>query len=360
MTLKLAENIRAFRKQRSLTQEQLAEVLGVTVGAVYKWESGQSVPELRLLVEIADFFDTSVDVLLGYEMKDNRLKATATRLKEYRHSKDLSGLSEAEKALKKYPNTFEIVYNSAVLYKVFGTETQDSKLLERALELFQSALLLLSQNTDPEINELTLHGSIARIHLALGERDRAVELLKQYNAGGIYDHIIGLSLAADCGRPGEAATFLEPALLKNITAIIHIIVCYVNVFCDRGDYSSAQDILLWGIGILAGLREADRPNFLDRISCTFYVCLAYAYGKSGDSSAACRVLRDAKELARQFDAAPNYETNAVRFVTHGEEASAHDDLGPTAADGIQKTIASFADETLSALWKGINENEQKK
>ncbi|MDE5746393.1 MAG: helix-turn-helix domain-containing protein, partial [Acetatifactor sp.] len=37
MDLKLAENIRAFRKQRSLTQEQLAEVLGVTVGAVYKW-----------------------------------------------------------------------------------------------------------------------------------------------------------------------------------------------------------------------------------------------------------------------------------------------------------------------------------
>ena len=36
MTNKLAENIRAFRKARSLTQEQLAEVLGVTTGAVYK------------------------------------------------------------------------------------------------------------------------------------------------------------------------------------------------------------------------------------------------------------------------------------------------------------------------------------
>ena len=39
MTNKLAENIRAFRKQRLLTQEQLAEVLGVTTGAVYKWEA---------------------------------------------------------------------------------------------------------------------------------------------------------------------------------------------------------------------------------------------------------------------------------------------------------------------------------
>ena len=38
METRLAENIRAFRKQRGLTQEQLAEVLGVTVGAVHKWE----------------------------------------------------------------------------------------------------------------------------------------------------------------------------------------------------------------------------------------------------------------------------------------------------------------------------------
>lgn len=44
MEIKLAESIRTFRKERSLTltQEQLAEVLGVTVGAVYKWEAGVS------------------------------------------------------------------------------------------------------------------------------------------------------------------------------------------------------------------------------------------------------------------------------------------------------------------------------
>ena len=62
MKLTLSENIRSFRKERKMTQEQLATVLGVTVGAVYKWESGLSVPELDLIVEMADFFDTSVDV----------------------------------------------------------------------------------------------------------------------------------------------------------------------------------------------------------------------------------------------------------------------------------------------------------
>ena len=56
MEIRLAESIRAFRKARGLTQEQLAEVMGVTVGAVYKWEAKLSQPELQMIVELVDFF----------------------------------------------------------------------------------------------------------------------------------------------------------------------------------------------------------------------------------------------------------------------------------------------------------------
>ena len=129
MEMKLAENIRAFRKERKLTQEQLAEVLGVTTGAVHKWEARLSVPDLELIVEMADFFDTSVDVLLGYDLKDNRLDSTVQRLREYRRKKDPEGLAEAEKALKKYPHSFRIVHECAILYgsgRVNATETAAS------------------------------------------------------------------------------------------------------------------------------------------------------------------------------------------------------------------------------------------
>ena len=55
-----------------------------------------SVPDLSLIVEMADFFDTSVDVLLGYEMRDNHQEAAVARLKQYLHDKDGEGISEAE------------------------------------------------------------------------------------------------------------------------------------------------------------------------------------------------------------------------------------------------------------------------
>ena len=86
-------------------------------------------------MELADLFDTSVDVLLGYEMKDNRRQTAAERLQRCRVEKDRTGLTEAEKALQKYPNDFAIVDRSAALYRVFGIVEADEALLRRALAL---------------------------------------------------------------------------------------------------------------------------------------------------------------------------------------------------------------------------------
>ncbi len=48
------------------------------------WETKLSIPELELIIQRADFFDTSVDVLLGYEVKDNRPEATEVGVSPFR------------------------------------------------------------------------------------------------------------------------------------------------------------------------------------------------------------------------------------------------------------------------------------
>lgn len=64
-TLKIHEQIAFLRKQKGLTQEQLATALGVTNQSVSKWESGQCCPDIQLLPAIAELFEVSVDELLG-------------------------------------------------------------------------------------------------------------------------------------------------------------------------------------------------------------------------------------------------------------------------------------------------------
>ncbi len=357
MEMKLAENIRSFRKGRKLTQEQLAEVLGVTPGAVYKWEAGLSIPELTLIMEMADFFDASVDVLLGYTVKDNRLEATVKRLQEYRRSKDRDGLAEAEKALGKYPHSFPIVNASAALYRAFGVESGDKVLFRRALELLERSRLLLPQNDDPQISEQTICGRIAETYLGLGETDKAIELWKANNAGGQYSHEIGNTLAQN-GRIAEAQRFLSEALLKHVSGLVATINGYVNVYFNCGDHVSLQAILGWGTRLLLGLREADQPNYFDRICAALLAALAGSQFLSGQCSEARDTLLRAKELAAFFDASPSYDESDIRFVSRIEGASAHDDLGATAMDGVDLAVSQFDNEELTALWKSLAGQEK--
>jgi Predicted transcriptional regulators len=354
MRLTISKNIRAFRKQRGLTQEQLAEVLGVTTGAVYKWESGLSFPELPMIVELADFFDTSVDALLGYEMKDNRLEATVTRLQEYRRSKNWDGLAEAEKALKKYPHSFQIVTESAALYRAFGIEAGDKKLLRRALELLEQSRLLLSQNEDPQISEQTIYGRIAQTYLGLDETDKAIELWKAHNADGVYSPRIGHILAQN-DRVEEAVPFLSEALAKLLSDLVNTIVGYMNVYLKRGDHASAQAILSWGIELFQGLRKADKPNYFDKVCAVFLAALAASQFLSGKSDEARDTLIKAKELAAFFDASPSYDESDIRFITRIEGASAHDDLGATAMDGVRNAVSQFDSDEFAALWREVTE-----
>ena len=355
MKMMLAENIRAFRKARSLTQEQLSEALGVTAGAVYKWEAKLSTPELELIIQMADFFDTSVDVLLGYEVKDNRLETTVKRLQEYRRSKDWDGLAEAEKALKKYPHSFQIVSESAALYRAFGFDSGDKALFRRALELLEQSRLLLPQNEDPQISEQTIYGRLAQTYLGLGETDKAIELWKTHNADGVYSPRIG-HILAQSDHIEEAVPFLSEALLKLVSDLITTIIGYVNVYLNHGDHASAQAILHWGISLLQGLREGGKPNYFDRVSAVLLVALAGSQHLSGQRGAARDTLKKAKELAAFFDASPSYDESDIRFVGRIEGASAYDDLGATAMDGVRNAVSQFENEEFTALWSAVSED----
>lgn len=63
----LGKRIMQHRKEKGLTQDQLAEKLGVTAQAVSKWENDLSCPDINMLPKLAALFDTTTDALLGHE-----------------------------------------------------------------------------------------------------------------------------------------------------------------------------------------------------------------------------------------------------------------------------------------------------
>ena len=355
MKISISENIRSMRKGRKLTQEQLAEALGVTVGAVSKWESAMSIPDISTIIGLAEFFDTSVDALLGYESLGGGVEKAKETLRTMRHQKQFDeGVREAEKALKKYPNMFDIVYECAMMYAVWGREQQSEKACLRGIELYEQALELLSQNTNPNIGDIGIRREMANLHIALGDADTAIAILSQSNIRGINDAVIGYALASVSHKPEEALPFLSRAMIDVVlNQMQELSIGFSNAYLDMGRLEDAIYAMEWYAGILRGVRQPGKTSFLDKMEAICLCRVVTLSMKRNDREKALQALRRAVLLARRFDANPQYKMSGIRFFYGSGSETAYDDFGTSTMEGLRRQILSNPDtcQQMQKLWE---------
>lgn len=96
------QQIALLRKQNGMTQEQLANALGVSNQAVSKWESAQCFPDIQLLPELARLFHTSIDELMGYQPEthmENLVSELRTQIETLPEGEDLEFIFHIATAL---------------------------------------------------------------------------------------------------------------------------------------------------------------------------------------------------------------------------------------------------------------------
>lgn len=85
--IKIGAFIKELRKEKRLTQEQLAEKLNVSGRTVSRWETGTNMPDISLLTELAEFFDVSIPEIIDGERKsenmNQEIKETADKMADY-------------------------------------------------------------------------------------------------------------------------------------------------------------------------------------------------------------------------------------------------------------------------------------
>lgn len=82
--MNLAENLKKIRKDNNLSQEQLAEQLGVSRQSVSKWESGQAYPEMDKVLQLAKMFNLNIDDLLNQDVREiNTEKQSKVAINKY-------------------------------------------------------------------------------------------------------------------------------------------------------------------------------------------------------------------------------------------------------------------------------------
>ncbi len=72
---KMGEFLKELRKEKNMTQEQLAEMLNVSGRTVSRWETGSNMPDLDILIELADFYDVDIRELIDGERKSEKMDA---------------------------------------------------------------------------------------------------------------------------------------------------------------------------------------------------------------------------------------------------------------------------------------------
>ena len=84
---KIGSFLKSLRKEKGITQEKLAEELGVSGRTVSRWETGNNMPDISVLIEISEFYDVSIPEIVDGERKsenmDDESKKVAESLSDY-------------------------------------------------------------------------------------------------------------------------------------------------------------------------------------------------------------------------------------------------------------------------------------
>ena len=222
-------NIAALRRAKGLTQEQLADMLGVSAPAVSKWETGSSYPDISLLCPLARALDTNVDSLLSFheELSDEevreQIKSVFDLLTGEGTEEERSAAGEARLAvlLHRYPNSEALKFNAALSYDSFalffpGAGEEKRLAWRRRKEELMEELHRSSGGPYRQESAMMLAG----IAILDGNLDRAESLLKELPEQSSDPTGIWVQLYLKQGKAQEALKITQRSLYSSIARVL--------------------------------------------------------------------------------------------------------------------------------------------
>jgi len=169
----LSARLREHRRRLEMTQEDVANALGVAPQTVSKWERAETYPDITLLPALANLFDVTVDELLGMEQirEAHRIGEAYTAARLHLRQKDWLGAIEVyEHALQIWPNDAGILTDLAMALALAGEVAQ----LARAKALCERVL-----HTPAHVKvQHTARAALCYIHAKSGEAEKAFQCAK--------------------------------------------------------------------------------------------------------------------------------------------------------------------------------------
>lgn len=242
--LSMNETIRARRRALGMTQEQLAERLGVSAPAVSKWEQGASYPDVTLLPALARLLGIDLNTLMGFARTPEKAEITRmlTRVSDAARAEGVNaGLTLAKAFLREYPSCGALLFGLAATLEgrmmMAGMTQAEREPVSMQLEDWYARA---AESEDEEAREAAAHLLASRA-LGRGDADAAQAMMARLPREPVtarWTLETGLLLAR--GEREQAEAFLQKTLFARAGDMQQMLLRLIQMEIDAGEHDRAQ------------------------------------------------------------------------------------------------------------------------
>lgn len=220
------------RRRLGVTQEQLAEYLGVSKAAVSKWETGMTYPDILMLPRLASYFDITIDELIDYkpQLSTEEIRTLYRQLaNEFASGSFEQALELCRNYSKQYFSCYPLLFQIGSLlvnhFIMAPSQEAAEHMINDAADLF---LRVKNHTEDPTIGKEALQME-AYCHLILRQPEEVLHLLSEEPSGAGPAEPILASAYRMTGDLHSAVRILQTGIFKSVLALFNLMASYMNL-----------------------------------------------------------------------------------------------------------------------------------
>lgn len=301
----IGDTIKRLRQEQGITQEQLAEALGITSRAVSQWECARTAPDISQLPALANFFDVTTDRLLGVDIsrKEDAVRKIQKQVQKMNQNGEQASVIEyLREQLKIYPNEPGLLTHLASALQSFyfyqGKADTDDLKKEKSGEIISLCERALKYYKPTEDNSFPKQLLIYQYEF-MNEKEKAREIIMSLP----YAACTRDMLEADVLEGKEALKRRQSALLNSFTQIMHVLFWKI---CQDDSYSYEEKIeILKADAAMIDLMTGGRPNVFHGALSMNAVTQALCFSQLGDEGKALDMIEAAHRHTDRYENRPD-------------------------------------------------------
>ncbi len=284
--IRIGKRIAAKRREKGITQDELASFLGVSKPAVSKWESGQSYPDITLLPVLATYFNMTVDDLLGYEpqmSKEDVRRMYAALCKAFASEPFNAVYAKCQEYGKKYFSCWNVQFHIGLLYLNHAALAGEDMLsvIKEAIRIFTR---VANEGTDISLARQALcmqsYG-----YLVLNQPVDAIDLLEEIDEPVLSPRMLLVKAYQMKGEPKKAKSLLQAYIYSQLTDLLGALPDFFALYGDDPERAREGFDKITAAGGIFGL-EAIHPM----LYVTAYIAAAQVHITHGRTEEALDML----------------------------------------------------------------------